>query len=477
MKKLIAIFVNCTIAYVSVAQNNVSINNTGATPDASAMLDIQSTTKGLLTPRLTQAQRIVIVNPATGLLVFQTDGGQGLYFNAGTAVSPNWITSWNIGGNTGTNPATNFLGTIDNNPLNFRVNNLNAGQIHPVNGSVFLGLRAGQSNNTSYSNVGIGTGALQLNFTHNNLVAIGDSALFNNGTGFLVVNDAHSNTAIGSKALFANTSGANNTATGFRALYNTNIGHTNTANGASALFTNTAGDNNVAVGSQALYNTNANTNTAVGRSALFSNTTGTGNTAIGDNVNVTAGTYTNTTTIGATASSTASHQVRIGNAFVTSIGGVVDWTIVSDGRFKKNIENNVQGLAFILKLKPVTYTLDVHGLENFIWPGNSRYAHMDAKEMNETKAFMEEGMNAKEKIINTGFIAQDVEVAARETGFDFSGVDTPKNERDFYGLRYAQFVVPLVKAVQEQQQQIQTLKQENNSLRNELELIKRKLGL
>jgi hypothetical protein len=36
-------------------------------------------------------------------------------------------------------------------------------------------------------------------------------------------------------------------------------------------------------------------------------------------------------------------------------------------------------------------------------------------------------------------------------GFDFSGVDKPKNNADFYGLRYAEFVVPLVKAVQEQE--------------------------
>jgi trimeric autotransporter adhesin len=57
----------------------------------------------------------------------------------------------------------------------------------------------------------------------------------------------------------------------------------------------------------------------------------------------------------------------------------------------------------------------------------------------------------KGKMLQTGFIAQEVEVAAKSVGFDFSGVDAPKNENDFYGLRYAEFVVPLVKAVQEQQ--------------------------
>ena len=46
-------------------------------------------------------------------------------------------------------------------------------------------------------------------------------------------------------------------------------------------------------------------------------------------------------------------------------------------------------------------------------------------------------------------MAQEVEQAAKELGYEFNGVDAPKNEKDYYGLRYSQFVVPLVKAVQE----------------------------
>jgi hypothetical protein len=63
----------------------------------------------------------------------------------------------------------------------------------------------------------------------------------------------------------------------------------------------------------------------------------------------------------------------------------------------------------------------------------------------------------KSQIVYTGFVAQEVEKAANEVGFNFSGVDAPKNENDFYGLRYAEFVVPLVKAVQEQQKIIEDL--------------------
>ena len=53
------------------------------------------------------------------------------------------------------------------------------------------------------------------------------------------------------------------------------------------------------------------------------------------------------------------------------------------------------------------------------------------------------------KTLESGFMAQEVEKAAKELGYEFNGVDAPKNDKDYYGLRYGQFVVPLVKAVQE----------------------------
>ena len=59
-------------------------------PDASAALDVSSTSKGLLPPRMTQTQRTAIVSPAPGLVVYQTDGSPALYCNYGTATAPNW---------------------------------------------------------------------------------------------------------------------------------------------------------------------------------------------------------------------------------------------------------------------------------------------------------------------------------------------------------------------------------------------------
>lgn len=73
-----------------------------ATPDASAKLDISSTSKGLLTPRMTAAQKVAIVLPAMGLLVYQTDAPTGFFVNTGTAASPLWLrisNDWTKSGN------------------------------------------------------------------------------------------------------------------------------------------------------------------------------------------------------------------------------------------------------------------------------------------------------------------------------------------------------------------------------------------
>lgn len=72
------------------------------TPNASAKLEVSSTDKGLLIPRMTSAQRGLILLPANGLLVYQTDGVVGFYVNSGTSASPSWIrinTDWTKSGN------------------------------------------------------------------------------------------------------------------------------------------------------------------------------------------------------------------------------------------------------------------------------------------------------------------------------------------------------------------------------------------
>ena len=156
------------------------------------------------------------------------------------------------------------------------------------------------------------------------------------------------------------------------------------------------------------------------------------------------------------------NQVRLGGYYITSIGGPTNWTNLSDARFKYNIKENVPGLSFIKKLKPVTYQLDVAAYTDY---------------MNMPDYLKDESSRiTKQNEIQTGFLAQDVEKAAKSLNFDFSGVDRPDNSHDPYGLRYAAFVVPLVKSVQELSLKIdelndklEKLAKENKQLKNRLE--------
>jgi hypothetical protein len=68
-------------------------------------------------------------------------------------------------------------------------------------------------------------------------------------------------------------------------------------------------------------------------------------------------------------------------------------------------------------------------------------------------------------------LPRNVEKAAKETSYDFSGVDKPQNEHSPYGLRYSEFVVPLVKAVQELSKQNDDLRDENKELESRLNKI------
>lgn len=78
------------VASLESYSQSVGVNTDGSAPDNSALLDVKSTSKGILVPRMTEAQRTAIASPATGLLVYQTNNTVGFYVNNGTAAVPNW---------------------------------------------------------------------------------------------------------------------------------------------------------------------------------------------------------------------------------------------------------------------------------------------------------------------------------------------------------------------------------------------------
>ncbi|MDR0567435.1 MAG: tail fiber domain-containing protein [Prevotellaceae bacterium] len=356
--------------------------------------------------------------------------------------------------------ASGIFGTTDNNvPITFKVN----------------GLLAGYTGSSIKYNVSFGYGALNSQALGGNNTAMGYQALYSNTRG-------SANTATGYNALYFNTTGMYNTANGFFALYFNETGNYNTANGWLALYSNTTGDYNTATGMGALQsNTTGAYNTATGYDALYDNTTGNYNTAIGYYAYLNANNLNNATAIGYYATVTGSNQVRIGNTSVTSIGGYADWTKFSDNRANKNIRADVPGLDFINLLQPVTYNLDLDAMDSLLkadrtekgdkeeeylqpdtyslyldnangLPNIDKPKIPDEDELpQELKDINKKAREAKEKQLQTGFIAQDVEATAKSIGYDFSGVDV--DEAGIYGLRYAEFVVPLVKAVQELSEQ------------------------
>ena len=79
----------CVLCFLNsgLAGQSVGINPTGAEPDSSAILDLQASDKGLLIPRMDSVQRMSISAPATGLILYQTDGTEGFYFYNGASWS------------------------------------------------------------------------------------------------------------------------------------------------------------------------------------------------------------------------------------------------------------------------------------------------------------------------------------------------------------------------------------------------------
>jgi hypothetical protein len=349
--------------------------------------------------------------------------------------------------------------------------------------NIYIGKSAGRNVTKSF-NIGIGREALYNATSENNIavgyraghdatiggIYIGHSAGFHGAGGINIGEEAgyygtdYRDIAIGTNALHDDSGGAHNVAMGFYSMESSNGGVYNVALGSYSLHDNYLGNHNVGLGAN----------------ALDDNTNGDNNTAVGDGSGPFANTYDNTSALGHDATPSASNEVRIGDNYITSIGGIVGWSNFSDARFKKNITENIPGINFIMKLRPVTYTLDVDGLNKFLKTGEYRIDHSTGMPVQSSASEIQSRQD-KESILYTGLIAQEVEKAAKELDFNFSGVDAPKNENDPYALRYAEFVMPLIKAVQEQQQMIQDLnknveilQQQNLQLQNELGQITKK---
>ena len=296
-----------------------------------AQLEIKSSnqiapanTDGILIPKI---DAFPLINPTVAqqsMMVYLTtiSAGKSPGFYYWDQVTTSWkgIESdkvWTLSGNAGTNPATNFVGTTDDNDLVFRRNNLKSGFISLYNTA--FGREALFSNTTGDNNSASGVLALHLNVTGNMNTANGVSSLYHNkagsnataigkgamentnnttvpfdnknvGVGYEALrgsivpadNTGNSNTAIGYQSINKNSTGNFNVANGFVSLFSNTTGNFNVANGAAAMYSNTSGYENTASGSASLYtNTSGFHNVANGFDAMYFNTLGSKNIAAG----------------------------------------------------------------------------------------------------------------------------------------------------------------------------------------------------
>ena len=196
----------------------VAINTSGEIAAASAILDISSSSKGVLIPRLSTNERTTIDSPANGLMVYDTDTDSFWYYYLP-------YLSW-----------TEIVTTASNN-----LDGLTDGKSY--GSSDFLGTSAGRSS------------------TGSNCTGIGHAALYANTTG-------SANIAYGSFSLFENTIGSYNLAAGISSLRENISGSSNIAIGGSSLFSNTSGNSNIAIGYASNYfNQTGSSNTIIGYQA------------------------------------------------------------------------------------------------------------------------------------------------------------------------------------------------------------------
>ncbi len=542
MKNYLFLLLTFLLTIVNTNAQNIGINTN--TPHASAALDITSTNSGMLIPRLTGQQRLSIALPANGLLVYDSSSNSFWYRDSAAWQELLPATkAWKLTGNSGTDTSIHFIGTSDEQPLVFKVNNTRSGIITNYygqtsfgyeslrfNGGVLnsaIGYQTLYVNTTGSYNTAIGGAALQSNITGQSNSATGAKALLSNMTGsyntangssaLVYNNTGKNNTAIGSDALFFNSSGYSNVAIGFQSLYsNTDrsnlvaIGDSalynngndaiqdyhateNTAVGSKSLYSNTTGYQNTANGYTALYsNTTGYGNTANGRSALSVNTTGILNTGLGNGTS-TGSNLSYSTAIGAGATSGCSNCLVLGGNSVanrTKVGINIE-SPLTDLQIKQQSDaagNTSRGIrlqrsngAFWRMYadggSSLTFEYNDGGAGSWGWI-NTSGSFVDGSDVRSKRNIQppetvldklvmlhpvkyQFNQQAESENFTYGFIAQEVQKVFPEF--------VHERESGMLGITYGSFGVIAVKAIQEQQLQIASLKKDNDALQRQLQ--------
>ena len=293
-------------------QPNVGIGT--SQPNSTALLEMKSTTQGLLIPRMSSSQRTSISSPATGLIVYDTDSGYVFFYNSGwkgikssSSISPNFWTR--SSSNTVLANSSDKVGIGKTPSYKLDVSGPVNADSFMINGNRII------ATNTGYSILALGIGAgTHLASGGANDVFSGYNSGYNNTTGSYNIftgylsgygNSTGSyNTFEGSQAGYSNTTGAGNNYGGYKSGYSATIGAYNTFYGGMSGNNTTTGSGNVFIGS----------------SSGSKNTTGTHNTILGDSADLSSSSLSNATAIGYNAKVTTSNSLVLGASARVGIG-------------------------------------------------------------------------------------------------------------------------------------------------------------
>lgn len=176
------LFLMLFIGIISISEAQVAINQEGNDPHESAMLDVSSTDKGLLIPRMSSAERTAIINPANGLMVFDNSTNTFWFYSEATS-------QWEeMGG---------AIVSVLNDLLDAKTDA----------NSIYVGNTSGQSNDGNNFNTSIGSKSMKNNTAGSHNIALGYRSLTNNTIG-------SDNVALGENSLAASISGNENTVIG-----------------------------------------------------------------------------------------------------------------------------------------------------------------------------------------------------------------------------------------------------------------------
>ena len=468
----------CVFAISSKAQNtfpatgSVGIGTTS--PVASSLLEVRSTTKGFLTPRMTTAQRNAIGAPATGLLIYQTDGTAGFYYYYGSG----WRQLIYSGANTNlSNLSTtvavnrsliaNSTGTLDLGSTGIRwrkgffSDSVVARTVVAGNAATSIGVRATGSGYGVFANGGT-YGVYGSGSSYGLYGSGGTYGVYGNGTTYGVYGNSSSNYGV-----YGNS--------GYIGVYG--VGSSYGLYGYSANSYGVYGSSGYlgVYGNGTSYGTYGYSSGGSGASGYSSSSNG----VYGNSYSGYGGSFYSNTSWGLRAETNTGTYAGVFYGSVWSSAGFT----TSDRNLKKDVQEFTGAMDIINKLKPKYYSFKDDSKLSFLHLPTGNHYGLIAQEVEEVlpnlvKESQHEDINKGKESIKPSEDGKPMTAEAIEAQKEVAKSAAPESIT-IKAVNYTELIPILIKGMQEQQvqikeqeQQIQKLDTKNNDLQGQVDELK-----